>query len=298
MRYYTFNEFLKKKYGGKVWKIPVDAGFTCPNRDGTKGFGGCTYCNVSSFSKISTNEIKKQILDKMIKLERRKISKFIVYFQSYSNTHAPINIIKKKLESALIDSRIVALYVGTRPDCIDEEKLEYLKNINKKIDIVIEYGLQTIHNSTLQKINRASTFEEFDNALKLTRKYEIPVCAHIILGLPGENENMMYETVKYLAKEKIDFIKFHHLHIIKNTKMYIEYQKGEINLLTENQYIKILAHSLSFLPKNTVIARVVGDAPDDLLVAPKWPTSKSDFLKKLDNYMKINNLFQGKFKQC
>ncbi|KAA0256825.1 TIGR01212 family radical SAM protein [Deferribacter autotrophicus] len=298
MRYYTFSEFLKKRYGKKVWKIPVDAGFTCPNRDGTKGIGGCAYCNVSSFSNISTDEIKDQILTKIAKLERRKINKFIVYFQSYSNTHAPINIIKEKIESALVDDRIVALYVGTRPDCIDEEKLEYFKNLSKKIDIVMEYGLQTIHNVTLQKINRASTFEEFDNALKLTRKYELPVCAHIILGLPGENESMMYETVKYLAKEKIDFIKFHHLHIVKNTKMCTDYQKGKIKLLSEDQYIKILAHSISLLPENTVIARVVGDAPNDFLIAPNWPANKSEFLKKLNNYMETNNLFQGKLKQC
>ncbi|BAI80008.1 conserved hypothetical protein [Deferribacter desulfuricans SSM1] len=295
MLYNTFSNFLKNKYGGKVWKISIDAGFTCPNRDGYKGFGGCTYCNVKSFSNINEKDISKQVSDRIKFLEKRKIKNFIVYFQSYSNTYGPIDMIKRKIEASLVDERIVAIYVGTRPDCIDEDKIKYFKELSEKIDVVLEYGLQSIHNTTLEIINRGSTFEEFDFALKLTKSYGLPVCAHIIFGLPGENRDMMFETVKYLADNKIDFIKFHHLHVVKGTKMHKEFLNGDIKLLSENEYIDILANSISMLPNETVIARVVGDAPKDLLVAPHWPENKSEFLNKLNNYMIQNNLYQGKF---
>ncbi|MGA1861406.1 TIGR01212 family radical SAM protein [Deferribacter thermophilus] len=292
--YNSFNQYLKERYGCKVWKISIDAGFTCPNRDGLKGVGGCTYCNVDSFSNVSEDEISNQIKNRIKHLEKRKIKKFIVYYQTYSNTYAPLNIIKKKIMASLVDERIVAIYIGTRPDCIDEEKIRFFNELSSKIDIVLEYGLQSIHNQTLKLINRGSTFEEFDYALKLTRKYQLPVCAHIILGLPGEDKNMMLETVKYLAKSKVEFVKFHHLHIVKDTKMHRDYIEGKIKLLNEDDYIEILAESISLLPKSTVIARLVGDADEKYLVAPSWPENKLKFLEKLNYYLKENKLYQGK----
>lgn len=292
--YFTLNEYLKNLFGEKVWKVPVDAGFTCPNIDGEKGSGGCTYCSNDAFVHVDAGEISDQVRSRIAKLEKKKINKFIVYFQSYSNTYGSLNQIRSKIEASLIDDRIVGIHIGTRPDVIDSEKLRYLAELSDKYDVILELGLQSIHDKTLKRINRGHTFFEFDEALKLCRSFGIKVCAHVILGLPGETTEEMLETVKYLASQQIDSVKFHHLYIVKGTAMANEYGKGMFKLLEEDEYSHVLADALTLLPENTVVARLVGSGPHENLIAPEWPRVKLKFLNELHLYMKQNGLYQGK----
>jgi radical SAM protein (TIGR01212 family) len=292
--YFSLNEYLKNKFNSKVWKIPVDAGFTCPNLDGTKGIGGCTYCNNESFVHVDSTSISEQVKSRILRLRKKKINKFIVYFQSYSNTYGDLDLIKEKINAALIDEDIVGIHIGTRSDVIDEEKLSYFKNLSKNYDLFLELGLQSIHNKTLEKINRGHDFGNYQSAVKMCKDFGIKICAHVILGLPGETKEDMLETVQYLSAADIESVKFHHLHIVKNTILATEYMGNSFKLLTEEEYIDILSDALCILDKNTIIARLVGDAPSDLKIAPDWPKSKVEFLNRLQKYMKENGLFQGK----
>lgn len=285
--------YYKKKYGEKVRKISVDAGFTCPNRDGKKGEGGCIYCDVSSFVHVPEGGIKNQVKEQINKSQSKGVNKFSVYFQSYSNTYGDIGLIVDRLNEALIDDRIVEISIGTRPDVIENNKLEVLKEKFGKYNIVIELGLQSKHNKTLELINRGHTFEDFDDAVDRIKAYGFGVCAHIILGLPYENEKMMLETVKYVSDKHLDFVKFHHLHILKGTKLEQLYIKGDFSLLSEDEYIYILGESIKILDKDTVISRLVGDSPKNITVAPDWPESKLSFLNRFNQYLEYKNIWQG-----
>lgn len=285
--------YYKKKYGEKVRKISVDAGFTCPNRDGKKGEGGCIYCDVSSFVHVPEGGIKNQVKEQINKSQSKGVNKFSVYFQSYSNTYGDIGLIVDRLNEALIDDRIVEISIGTRPDVVENDKLEVLKKRFEKYNIVIELGLQSKHNKTLELINRGHTFEDFDDAVDRIKAYGFGVCAHIILGLPYENEKMMLETVKYISDKHLDFVKFHHLHILKGTKLEQLYIKGDFSLLSEDEYIYILGESIKILDKDIVISRLVGDSPKNITVAPDWPESKLSFLNRFNQYLEYKNIWQG-----
>jgi radical SAM protein (TIGR01212 family) len=293
MRYYSLNMYYKKKYGEKVRKISVDAGFTCPNRDGKKGEGGCIYCDVSSFVHVPEGGIKNQVKEQINKSQSKGVNKFSVYFQSYSNTYGDIGLIVDRLNEALIDDRIVEISIGTRPDVVENDKLEVLKKRFEKYNIVIELGLQSKHNKTLELINRGHTFEDFDDAVDRIKAYGFGVCAHIILGLPYEDEKMMLETVKYVSDKHLDFVKFHHLHILKGTKLEQLYIKGDFSLLSEDEYIYILGESIKILDKDIVISRLVGDSPKNITVAPDWPESKLSFLNRFNQYLEYKNIWQG-----
>ena len=293
MRYYSLNMYYKKKYGEKVRKISVDAGFTCPNRDGKKGEGGCIYCDVSSFVHVPEGGIKNQVKEQINKSQSKGVNKFSVYFQSYSNTYGDIGLIVDRINEALIDDRIVEISIGTRPDVVENDKLEVLKKRFEKYNIVIELGLQSKHNKTLELINRGHTFEDFDDAVDRIKAYGFGVCAHIILGLPYENEKMMLETVKYVSDKHLDFVKFHHLHILKGTKLEQLYIKGDFSLLSEDEYIYILGESIKILDKDIVISRLVGDSPKNITVAPDWPESKLSFLNRFNQYLEYKNIWQG-----
>ena len=293
--YYSLNSYLRKKYGQKVWKIPVDAGFTCPNIDGTKGVGGCTYCNNNSFVHVEPGDIKNQVLSRIdILKKRKKVNKFIVYFQSFTNTHGSLEFVKEKLESSLVSNDIVGIHIGTRPDALDDNKINYLLELNKKYEVILEMGLQSAKNETLKLINRGHDFEEYDFMLQKLHSASLNVCSHIIFGLPGESVKDMLDTVKYLAKNKIHSVKFHHLHIVKNTKMADDYLQKPFKLLSENEYIEVLSKAICILSPGTIISRLVGDAPDDLQIAPDWPKNKNIFLQKFQNYLIDNELYQGK----
>ncbi|MGE4318151.1 MAG: TIGR01212 family radical SAM protein [Deferribacterales bacterium] len=292
--YNSLNSYLKNQYNAKVRKVSIDAGFTCPNRDGNKGVGGCIYCNVDSFTQKAENGIREQAISQISKLRSKGIEKFIIYFQSYSNTYSDLETIRKRVEAALIDDGIVAVYIGTRPDVIDEEKLAYFAELNKKYDVMLEYGLQSANDSTLKIINRGHTKDEFVNAVRMTHRFGIKTCAHIIFGLPGDTREDMLNSVKLCSELGVHSVKFHHLHIVKGTQMSEMYLAGKIMLLSEMDYTSVLAEAITYLAPDMVVARIVGDAAGDTLIAPMWPENKSAFSAGLEAYMSEHGLYQGK----
>uniref|UniRef100_A0A7V5XHX9 TIGR01212 family radical SAM protein n=1 Tax=Thermodesulfobacterium geofontis TaxID=1295609 RepID=A0A7V5XHX9_9BACT len=296
--YYTLNEFLKEKFGEKVKKIPLDAGLTCPNRDGTKGFGGCIYCDPKGSGTGLYKEGKS--LDEQLRyflelFKKKNFKKFIAYFQSFSNTYAPIEKLKKLYDTVFIDPSIVGLAIGTRPDCVDEKVVNLLKTYQEKgYYLWIELGLQSIYNETLKLINRGHTFEDFLKAYYLLKENDIPVVVHIIFGLPKETKEMMMETVKTLAKLKIDGIKFHALYIPKGSKMEKMYLKGEYNPLKMEEYVELVAYALTYLPPSTVIHRVCSEAREEDILAPTWVSKKMEVINLLRKIMNEKKLYQGK----
>jgi len=294
--YFKFSEYLKNRFGGKVWKVPVEAGFTCPNRDGHKGEGGCIYCSVDSFDGAEQGKIQDQVTARIEKLKKRNINKYIVYFQSYSNTYGDLATIKGRIDASLVDDGIVAIHIGTRPDVIDEVKLAYLQTLTERYEVVIEYGLQSSNDETLIDINRGHTVQDFVDAVELTHRYDIKTCAHLILGLPGDSREDMINSIKLINDLKIHSVKFHHLHVVKGTKLAEMYANGEVEMLTEDEYIDILAESIGRLNDDVVISRIVGDAAGDTLIAPDWPNNKGIFEQKLRDRMMKLGITQGSLK--
>jgi radical SAM protein (TIGR01212 family) len=296
--YYTLNEFLKEKFGEKVKKIPLDAGLTCPNRDGTKGLGGCIYCDPKGSGTGLYKEGKS--LDEQLRyflelFKKKNFKKFIAYFQSFSNTYAPLEKLKELYDIVFMDPSIVGLAIGTRPDCIDENVVNLLKTYQEKgYYLWIELGLQSIYNETLKLINRGHTFEDFLKAYHLLKENDIPVVVHIIFGLPKETKEMMMETVKTLAKLKIDGIKFHALYIPKGSKMEEMYLKGEYKPLEMEEYVELVALALTYLPPSTVIHRVCSEAREEDILAPTWVSKKMEVINLLRKFMSERNLYQGK----
>ncbi len=291
--FYSLNDYLKEKYGRKVRKISVDAGFTCPNRDGLKGVGGCVYCNVDSFTTPSENSITCQVTERAEKLRAHGIDTFILYFQSYSNTYADMETIRRRMDKALVDEGIVSVYIGTRPDVIDAEKLEYYSNLNGKYEVMLEYGLQSANDNTLKIINRGHTAADFADAVRLTHEYGIKTCAHIIFGLPGDSREDMMRSVELCVELGVHSIKFHHLHVVKNTPLADWYYRGNLDLLTEDEYIEILAEGIGRMKPYMVVARLLGDAAGDTLIAPLWAKNKAGFTQKLIKYMTEKGIYQG-----
>lgn len=291
--FYSLNDYLKEKYGRKVRKISVDAGFTCPNRDGLKGEGGCVYCNVDSFTIPSENSITCQVTERAEKLRAQGIETFILYFQSYSNTYADMETIRRRMDKALVDEGIVSIYIGTRPDVIDAEKLEYYSGLNGKYEVMLEYGLQSANDNTLRLINRGHTAAEFADAVRLTHEHGIKTCAHIIFGLPGDTRGDMMRSVELCVGLGVHSIKFHHLHVVKNTPLADWYYKGTVDLLSEDEYIEILAEGIGRMRPDMVVARLLGDAAGDTLIAPLWAKNKAGFTQKLIKYMAEKGIYQG-----
>lgn len=291
--FFKLSTYLKSRFGEKVWKISVDAGFTCPNRDGKKGTDGCIYCSVDSFAGSEGGDIAGQVSRRIEKLKRRGVNRYILYFQSYSNTYASTDEIKARIEQGLGDDGIVSLHIGTRPDEIDREKLEYLKTLAERYEVVLEYGLQSASDATLERINRGHTVKDFEDAVELTHEYGIKTCAHIIFGLPGDTREDMLRSVRLVNSLKMHSVKFHHLHVVKDTKLAEMYAAGEVSLLSEEEYTDVLSDALGLLREETVVSRIVGDAAGDTLVAPNWPQNKNIFEKKLTDLMEQKGIVQG-----
>lgn len=298
-RYYQFSEYLKNKFGKKVYKITLDAGFNCPNRDGTISSGGCIFCDDGgSFSRAhdSILTVEQQVHKGIENLSTRfKAQKFMAYFQAYSNTYKPVEELKNIYDASLCHDDVVGLSIGTRPDCVDENKLDLIASYTKNYETWVEYGLQSIHDKTLRFINRGHDFETFLKSYKLTKERGINVCAHIILGLPNETKEDMLATVKTLADLDIDGVKFHCLCIFPNTKLYNLYEQGQITLLDEDKYIDIACDCLELLPEKTTIHRLGGNGLQAIKVAPKWLNKKFEILNKIDNILETRNSYQGKF---
>ncbi len=295
-RYNQFSAFLKNKFQAKVYKITLDAGFSCPNRDGTISTGGCIFCDGSgSFSQAHSNllSIEEQVKTGAETLSKRfKAQKFMAYFQAYTNTYKPVNELEKIYRAALTHNDIVGLSIGTRPDSVDDDKLKLISDISKDYYTWIEYGLQSIHNKTLKKINRGETFETFLKSYEKTKEYGINVCAHVILGLWETHDEMM-ETAQKLAELKIDGVKIHMLCALENTKLADMYNNGEIDFMTEDEYVNTVCDFLEYLPADTTIHRLAGNGLKKELIAPRWIGKKLDCLNKIDREFIRRNSFQS-----
>lgn len=296
-RYFPFSEYLKSKFGQSVRKICIDGGFTCPNRDGRVGRGGCIYCNNTGFNPNLRQErlsVKEQVLQGIEYMKKRYgARKFIVYFQPFSNTYADLETLKGLYSDAVSHEDVVGLAVGTRPDCVPNEVLDYMQSFSKKYEVWIEYGLQSAHDRTLFLINRGHTFSQFVDAIERTKGRDIKICVHVILGLPGENEQDMMETAMSLSRMKIDGVKIHNLHVVKGTVLEKMFLNGECSILTLEEYVRLVCNFLELLPPEVVVQRLCGDAPEDLLIAPQWCRNKSLVLSEIDKEFIRRNSWQG-----
>lgn len=299
-RYVSLNNFLKEKFGTRVHKVPLDGGFTCPNRDGSKSTGGCIYCNSlgsGTGASLEGKSIEKQMEEGITYLSKRfKAKKFIAYFQSYSGSYGNAEQLKELYDSSLIDERVVGLSVGTRPDCLNKEVLDLLEDYQKKNYMVwLETGLQSVHNKTLEFINRHHSFEDFLYALDRAKERGLLVCTHIIFGLPGEGHEEMIETAKKISKLPVDGIKFHSLYVVKGTPMEKLLKEGIYKPITEEEYVNMVCEAIALLPEKVVIQRLTGDPKKEELVEPQWTMNKQKTLSLIEKKLVERDLWQGKF---
>lgn len=292
----TYSNYIKQKYGERVQKISVDAGFTCPNRDGSKGIGGCTFCNNKSFSPGDRNfDLEKQFAKGVVHYQRRfpKLNKFIIYFQSYTNTYSDLNSLKSIYEKAIQFPGVVGISIGTRPDCLDKEKFEYFEELAKNIEVTLEIGVETCNDQTLIEINRGHDFQCFVDCIELGKNRGIKLATHLILGLPNESNEMMMDSIKKVSRLPLDFIKFHQLHLIKQTQLGNQFEKEPFPLMSKEEYFKILAEGVKHLNPNIKIQRLFGDAPKVLLINIPWSGNNSTWTQEFNNYLEQNQVHQG-----
>ena len=296
-RYYTLNYYYKKTYGSKVFKVALNGGFSCPNKDGKKGTGGCIYCSPSGSGDFAGN-INEDILTqfeniKNMMLEKWPDAKYIGYFQANSNTYASVDKLKKLYEPILNVENVVGLNIATRSDCFNEDIYNYLEDLNKRTDLVIELGLQSSKEETIEYINRKETREEFESCINELKKRNIKYVIHIINGLPGETKEDMINTAKYVNSLNPFGIKIHMLHVIKNTKLGDIYLKNPFHILTKDEYIDIVINQLEYLDENIVINRITGDPVKEDLIEPTWLLKKFVVLNDIDKEMVKRDTYQG-----
>lgn len=297
-RYYPFSYFLRENFPVKVHKISIHAGFTCPNRDGLAGVGGCTYCANESFSpnvRETIAPIKEQVENGIKFLKRRYgAEKFIAYFQAFTNTYADVDTLKDRYDEALLNKDVIGLSIGTRPDCITDDILDLIHSYTEEYHVWVEYGLQSIHDRTLQLVNRGHDYKAFEDAILLTKQKDgIKICAHVILGLPGEDWNDMMETAGTVSALGIDGIKIHHLYIAKNTAMANDYLNGKIKTMKMEEYVSLACDFLERISSDIVIQRLVGDTHGDFLISPVWNATKGEVFAAITNELKHRNSYQG-----
>lgn len=300
--YITLNNYLKYKYNKKVFKISLNGNFSCPNRDGTISHTGCIFCSEKGsgdFAGEKTHSLKDQFFEVKQQMEKKwPDGYYIAYFQANTNTYAPLDELKSKYEQIItkdgpIDPKIKILAIATRPDCLSDEIIEYLSTLNKKIKLIIELGFQTKHQKTINLINRGYNNDIFEQTLKKLQKENIETVVHIINGLPYETKEMMIETVKYLNDLKINGIKIHMLHIMKNTPLEKYYQENHFPILTLSEYTDIITTQLRYLNTSIVIHRVTGDSPKELLIEPLWTLKKFVVINEIDKLMRKEKIYQG-----
>lgn len=298
MRYNSFGSYLKKRFGQTVHKVNIDAGFTCPNRDGTVGFGGCIYCNNDSFRPSSckpTLTVREQVRRGITYLRKRYgAERFIAYFQPYTNTYAPLAKLERLYREALEEPSVVGLAIGTRPDCIDEEKLLFLEDLAKDYFILIEYGLQSIYDKTLSFINRGHDYNAFLKALDMTAGRGIEIGAHIIVGFPTETREEMLTMAEEISQLPIHFLKIHQLQIIKNTVLAEIYERRPFPVFGYEEYLRFLIEFIERLSPDIVIQRLFATAPDNILIAPRWDRSRDEILRDLRILFERYDTFQGR----
>ena len=297
-RYHTLDYFYKHKFNSKVFKVSLNAGFSCPNKDGTVGFGGCIYCSKTGsgdYAGKKEESLTKQFNSiKNIMHKKWPNAKYIGYFQANTNTYAPVDELKQKYEEILKLPNVVGLNIATRPDAISAECMDYLETLSKKTYLTLELGLQTIHEKTSKLINRCHTLECFHECIKELRKRNINVVVHIINGLPYETKEMMLETVKYLNTLDIQGIKIHMLHVIKDTALESLYKKEHFHILTREEYVDIVCDQLELLRPEIVINRITGDPNPDDLIEPAWLIKKFGVLNEIDKELSRRDSYQGK----
>ena len=296
-RYHTLNHFLREKFGEKVFKISLDGGFTCPNRDGKAGRGGCVFCSArgsGDFAGDRDFSISKQFDDVKLMMEHKwKSGKYIAYFQAYTNTYAPVDELRKKYNEAIEKEGVVALAIATRPDCLDDDVLDLLEEISKKLYVWVELGLQTSNDETAKIINRGYMLSTFDDAMERLNKRNIDTVVHAIFGLPGEAKEDMINTVDHIAHSGAQGIKIHLLHLMKNTALVKEYEKGNLKFLSQEEYINLITESVSRIPEEMIVHRLTGDAPRNELIGPMWSLKKWEVLNAIDKVFEDNNIYQG-----
>lgn len=297
-RYHSLNYFLRNKFKEKIYKISLDGGFTCPNRDGKVGVGGCTFCSSKGSGDYAGDRvlsIKNQFDDRKKMMEKKwKEGKYIAYFQAYTNTYAPIDELRRKYEEALAQDDVIALSIGTRPDCIDDDILDLLEEISKKTYLWVELGLQTINDETGRSFNRGYDLKTFEESLKKLRERNIEVVVHTIFGLPEETKEDMLKTIDYVAHSGAQGIKFHLLHLMEGTKMVEDYESGKLQFLSQEDYIDLICKSISIIPSDMVVHRLTGDAPRQSLIGPMWSLKKWEVLNAIDKALVDNDIWQGK----
>ncbi len=296
-RYHSLNCFLRKKFGHKVFKIPLDAGFTCPNRDGKISSGGCIFCGPRGSGDFTGTafDLKEQFCEaKGMMTGKWKEGRYIAYFQAYTNTYAKVEVLRQKYYSALDMEGVVGISIATRPDCLPEEVLDLLEEINGRTYLWVELGLQTVHEETARLINRGYSLETYVSSIEELKKRNIEVVTHCILGLPGENRQKMLETAGFVANTGTQGIKLHLLHVLKNTKLEEMYLRGDFQLMTMEDYVETVVDCIERLPGEMVIHRITGDGPRASVVGPLWSLRKFEVINAIEHLMMDRNTWQGK----
>jgi len=300
-RYHSWNFALRQEFGEKIFKVPIDAGFDCPNRDGTVAKGGCTFCSVSGSGDmiVAPEAPLPEQFEKEIAMMHKKwpqVDKYIVYFQNFTNTHAPVAVIRERFEQVLTLPGVVGISIGTRPDCLPADVVDYLAELNQRFYLWVELGLQTTFETTSNAINRAHDYQTYLDGVASLRKHNIRVCTHLINGLPGETIEMMQENVRRTIQDSdIQGIKLHLLHLMRNTRMLRDYHEGRLQLMRRDTYVSLICDQLEMIPPEIIIHRLTGDAPWDSLVGPMWSLQKWEVLNEIDQEMLRRNSYQGKF---
>lgn len=300
-RYNTLNDYYREIFGEKIFKVPIDAGFDCPNRDGTVAHGGCTFCTVSgSGDAIVAPDapIRDQFYEEIDFMHRKwpEVKKYLVYFQNFTNTHDTVDVIRERYEQAINEPGVVGINIGTRPDCLPDETIAYITELSERMHVTVELGLQTTYDGTSKIINRAHTYDLYVKTVKRLRELapKVEIVSHLINGLPGENHEMMVENVRRCVTDnEIDGIKLHLLHLMTSTKMQRDYHEGRLKLLSMDEYVNIICDQLEIIPKNIVIHRITGDAPRDMLIGPMWSLKKWEVLNAIDKEMERRGSYQG-----
>ena len=300
-RYNTLNDYYREIFGEKIFKVPIDAGFDCPNRDGTVAHGGCTFCTVSgSGDAIVAPDapIRDQFYEEIDFMHRKwpEVKKYLVYFQNFTNTHDTVDVIRERYEQAINEPGVVGINIGTRPDCLPDETIAYITELSERMHVTVELGLQTTYDETSKIINRAHTYDLYVKTVKRLRELapNVEIVSHLINGLPGENHEMMVENVRRCVTDnEIDGIKLHLLDLMTSTKMQRDYHEGRLRLLSMDEYVNIICDQLEIIPKNIVIHRITGDAPRDMLIGPMWSLKKWEVLNAIDKEMERRGSYQG-----
>lgn len=295
-RYRRFTDHLRQTFGCRVHKVSLDVGFTCPNRDGTVAVGGCIYCNNASFSpgnrRLSVSAQLEQ--GKRFLRQRYGAQKFIAYFQAYTNTYGDVDRLRTLYDEALRSEDILGLAIGTRPDCVPDAVLDLLADYASHTYLWLELGLESGHDQTLALLNRGHTVAAFDDAVRRAQQRQLQLCAHVILGLPGESAADILATARYLAALRPDAVKLHHLHVVRHTVLERLYHQGQVALLSLEDYATLVVDCLEVLPPDMVIMRLMGDAPRDMLVAPTWSLDKRAALQRIELELERRDTYQGR----